>query len=94
MVGLVHPCKIYNILTVGAPVICIGPQASHVTEILDRLGTGHSPLVVAHGEAEILVRRVRDLQAQRTVDRQCPAQVTAAFAKGGLLSQLIAALEN
>src|ERR1039458_4707606 len=25
-VGLVHPCKIYNILAVGAPVIYIGPK--------------------------------------------------------------------
>jgi colanic acid biosynthesis glycosyl transferase WcaI len=32
-VGLVHPCKIYNILKVGAPVLYIGPSPSHVTEI-------------------------------------------------------------
>ncbi len=32
-VGLVHPCKIYNILAVGAPVLYIGPVPSHVTEI-------------------------------------------------------------
>ena len=33
-VGLVHPCKIYNILSVGAPVLYIGTRPSHVTEIL------------------------------------------------------------
>ncbi len=27
-VGLVHPCKIYNILSVGAPVLYIGPKPS------------------------------------------------------------------
>ncbi|MBZ5696428.1 MAG: glycosyltransferase family 4 protein [Acidobacteriia bacterium] len=27
-VGLVHPCKIYNILSVGAPVLYIGPRPS------------------------------------------------------------------
>ncbi len=32
-VGLVHPCKIYNILAVGAPVLYIGPSPSHVTEV-------------------------------------------------------------
>ena len=26
-VGIVHPCKIYNILAVGAPVLYIGAQA-------------------------------------------------------------------
>jgi colanic acid biosynthesis glycosyl transferase WcaI len=94
-VGLVHPCKIYNILTVGAPVIYIGPQPSHVTEILDRLGNGYPWAVVSHGEAEVLTRQIQDLQARRTGEpRQCPAQITAAFSKDALLPQLIAVLEN
>jgi hypothetical protein len=37
-VGLVHPCKIYNILAVGAPVLYIGPERSHVTEIFGAEG--------------------------------------------------------
>src|ERR1017187_1805723 len=53
-IGLVHPCKIYNILAVGAPVIYIGPQPSHVTEILNRLGYEHPSIRAAHGEAEAL----------------------------------------
>ena len=32
-VGIVHPCKVYNILAVGAPVLYIGPEPSHVTDI-------------------------------------------------------------
>jgi colanic acid biosynthesis glycosyl transferase WcaI len=36
-VGTIHPCKIYNILRVGAPVLYIGPKASHVSEILEKL---------------------------------------------------------
>ncbi len=32
-VGIVHPCKVYNIMSVGAPVLYIGPQPSHVTDI-------------------------------------------------------------
>jgi colanic acid biosynthesis glycosyl transferase WcaI len=94
-VGLVHPCKIYNILTVGAPVIYLGPQPSHVTEILDQLGGGYSSAAVSHGEAEELVRRIRGLQAgQMNGARQVSVQVTANFSKGVLLPRLIAALEN
>jgi hypothetical protein len=37
MLGLVHPCKIYNILSVGAPVLYIGPRPSHITDIMDEL---------------------------------------------------------
>ena len=32
-VGIVHPCKIYNILSIGAATLYIGPQLSHVTDI-------------------------------------------------------------
>jgi hypothetical protein len=32
-VGIVHPCKIYNIMSVGAPVLYIGPQSSHVSDL-------------------------------------------------------------
>jgi glycosyltransferase involved in cell wall biosynthesis len=95
MLGLVHPCKIYNILAVGAPVIYIGPQPSHVSEILDRLGDEHPWAAVSHGEVEMLVRRIRELRAQTTGgSRPVPVQVAATFAKGALLPQLIDALEN
>jgi hypothetical protein len=32
-VGIVHPCKVYNILSVGAPVLYVGPEPSHITDI-------------------------------------------------------------
>ena len=31
--ALGHPCKIYNILQVGSPVLYIGPVPSHISEI-------------------------------------------------------------
>ena len=36
-VGLVHPCKIYNVLNLGAPILYIGPATSHVTELATAL---------------------------------------------------------
>jgi glycosyltransferase involved in cell wall biosynthesis len=95
MLGTVHPCKIYNILAVGAPVIYIGPQPSHVSEVLDRLGDGHPWAAVAHGEVELLVRHIQELQVWKTGGLpKIPVQVTATFAKDALLPQLVAALEN
>jgi len=38
-VGIVHPCKVYNILAVGAPALYIGPEPSHVTDIASQHGT-------------------------------------------------------
>jgi hypothetical protein len=95
MLGLVHPCKIYNMLAVAAPVIYIGPKPSHVTEILDRLGDGYPSIRVAHGEADILAEQIKNLR-QRTAGCRPPSsmEVTASFSKGILLPQLIAALEK
>jgi hypothetical protein len=33
-VGVVHPCKIYNLLNLGTPILYIGPQPSPVTQLL------------------------------------------------------------
>lgn len=32
-VGIVHPCKIYNVMALGLPVLYIGPAESHVTDL-------------------------------------------------------------
>ena len=37
-VGIVHPCKVYNIMTVGAPALYIGPTPSHITDIAAQHG--------------------------------------------------------
>src|SRR5207245_10794750 len=39
-VGIVHPCKIYNILRVGSPVLYIGPPESHVVDLASRVPYG------------------------------------------------------
>jgi glycosyltransferase involved in cell wall biosynthesis len=94
-VGLVHPCKIYNILAVGAPVLYIGPQPSHVTEILNRLGTGHPWDSCPHGDARKAsgqIRRLRD--RARNGPRQVPVEAAAAFSKRTLLPKMMAELEK
>ena len=93
--ALNHPCKIYNILAVGAPVIYIGPRPSHATEILDELGPEYPTIQVTHGAAEKLARQIQSL-SQKMADspRSPPSQATAAFAKGALLSQMITLLEQ
>jgi colanic acid biosynthesis glycosyl transferase WcaI len=49
MPGIVHPCKIYNILAVGAPFLYIGPGASHIGEIVAGLHTPGAAYHVRHG---------------------------------------------
>jgi hypothetical protein len=91
----VHPCKIYNILAVGAPIIYIGPQPSHVTEILDRLGDKYPSIRVTHGEAETLANQIQNARQKTDGDRRpLSTAVVAAFSKGVLLPELIGVLED
>jgi glycosyltransferase involved in cell wall biosynthesis len=95
MLGLVHPCKIYNVLAVGAPVIYIGPRPSHVTEILDQLGDEYPCIHVAHGEADMLANQIQNLRQNTPGGRRpLPTEVTAAFSKGVLLPELVGVLEG
>ena len=92
MLGLVHPCKIYNMLAVGAPVIYIGPRPSHVSEILES-AAGHPWCSVRHGEGQTLAERLVQMR-KNSGARHRADHLTASFSKQNLLPQLVAALEN
>jgi len=83
-VGIVHPCKVYNILCVGAPVLYIGPEPSHVTDIASQHGRFFR---ARHGEVEGVVAAI--LEAMTTPSRK-PIR---SFSKQTLLLELIALIE-
>ncbi len=39
-VGIVHPCKVYGILAVGRPFIFVGPEQSHLGDLVRGSGLG------------------------------------------------------
>ena len=83
-VGIVHPCKVYNIMSVGAPVLYIGPASSHITDIASQHGNF---FLARHGDVEAVVAAI--LEARKSHRRQ-PA---TSFSKQTLLSELIALIE-
>jgi hypothetical protein len=94
-VGLVHPCKIYNILSVAAPVLYIGPRPSHLSELLDGIDPEYPCAAVDHGEVDLVVRHIESFRRQSSLSRrQTPAQVCSLFSKEALLPKLIAELES
>ena len=93
--GLVHPCKIYNILSVGAPVLYIGPRPSHLSEVLDSINHDYPCAAAAHGEVDRVVEQIDRIRRQSgSVNRQPPARARALFSKEALLPRLIRELES
>jgi len=95
MLGLVHPSKIYNILAVGAPVIYIGPEPSHITELLSGLKSRHPWVGVRHGAVGELVRKLQALREESAAwDRRPPAEVQTQFSHAALLPRLMNLIES
>lgn len=93
-VGLVHPCKIYNILAIGAPVIYIGPVPGHVPEILNRLSDEHLKAAVVHGDADFLVREIRRFAASVNGQRMPLPDSLQPFSKDVALTKMIREIEK
>jgi glycosyltransferase involved in cell wall biosynthesis len=93
--GLVHPCKIYNILTVGKPFLYIGPPESHVIDIAAEIAADHKPMLVRHGDAEAVSHYIA-AKAEVKASPQPPDQLVIAeqFSMAVLLPRMIDCLES
>jgi colanic acid biosynthesis glycosyl transferase WcaI len=92
--GIVHPCKIYNILSIGSPFLYIGPEESHIGDIIKDAGNGVSAYCARHGE----VGKIADiiLEAQRNVaSGECGRfrELGRRYSGNELLPRMIEALE-
>jgi hypothetical protein len=89
-VGIVHPCKIYNVLAVKKPFLYIGPNESHATDIIGQ----SSAYVSSHGDVEGVVANI--LRATRNTVLGSPrcVEVETLFSKNHLVPQMISAIEQ
>jgi colanic acid biosynthesis glycosyl transferase WcaI len=85
-VGIVHPCKVYNIMSIGAPTLYIGPTPSHVTDLASRQPDRF--FVTNHGDVERVTAAITEAMQLR---ERRPA---ISFAKHILLPQLIEVIED
>jgi colanic acid biosynthesis glycosyl transferase WcaI len=89
-VGIVHPCKIYNILSSGSPFVYIGPEQSHVVDIAKQLSGRNTTLSARHGEVDRVASFILGMAEndRKGVSRQAPA-LAQQFSKDVLLPRLI-----
>jgi colanic acid biosynthesis glycosyl transferase WcaI len=83
-VGLVHPCKVYNIRTLGIPYLYIGPRESHVGEL--------DPTYAAmHGDVQAAVRHIE--HGSRSGLSRVAHTDHASHSQNYLVGRMIAAVE-
>ena len=93
-VGIVHPCKLYNILAVGAPFLYIGPQQSHITDFIANLQGNSSVWIAGHGEVERLVGEILGAAQHASADRSYAQEFARQFSRHLLVPQMIRTLER
>ncbi len=58
MVGIVHPCKIYNAMTVARPILYLGPKKSHAGELMEKFRMGWH---IEHGDVAGAVQTLEEM---------------------------------
>jgi glycosyltransferase involved in cell wall biosynthesis len=90
-VGIVHPCKIYNIISIGTPALYIGPRPSHVTDIASE---GARVLLAQHGDVNGVVAKILQASEEALKWNRRPSADLSEFSKQTLLPQLVSAIEG
>ncbi|MBL9130604.1 MAG: hypothetical protein JNG86_05360 [Verrucomicrobiaceae bacterium] len=94
-VGIVHPCKIYNILSLGIPLLFIGPDQSHGGDLARRLGDPAYARLAQHDEVERVISHIREAAAQGPQKPNPAAKALGgAFSHSILCPRLVAVIEK
>jgi len=83
-VGIVHPCKVYNIMSIGAPILYIGPEISHITDLAN---SDYPFFFTRHGDTENVVGQI-------LYGRGSERRPLNAFSKHTLLPELIDVIDH
>lgn len=91
--GIIHPCKIYNILAIGSPFLYIGPTESHIGEIIGRLPD--RAVSAEHGQVDLAVKSILNLAKRFFAGRgaAAPPALAHEFSSRTLLPRFIAQVE-
>jgi glycosyltransferase involved in cell wall biosynthesis len=92
--GIVHPCKVYNILALGIPYLYIGPDPSHITDIIAATSPKTFALRAQHGDVERVISHI--LRSAEAPCRTVAAHrlVAIRYASSVLVPRMAALIES
>jgi hypothetical protein len=93
--GIVHPCKIYNILEIGSPVLYVGPTTSHIMDVIATLEDRDLVCSARHGEVDTVADYIV-AGAENLAGRRSPSatKVAATFSRETLLPKIVDFIEK
>ena len=92
--GIVHPCKIYNILEIGSPVLYVGPATSHVVDVISKLEDQDLVCSARHGDVDTVAAYIVSGAEQTRGKRSLSAvKVAASFSREALLPKIVGLIE-
>jgi hypothetical protein len=91
-VGIVHPCKIYNVLLLGIPVLYIGPAQGHVPDLAPTESSWFHR--AAHGDVGAVVEHILAAASSSQVESSEQRQIASAFTADALIRKLIVSMET
>ncbi|HEY6119237.1 MAG TPA: glycosyltransferase family 4 protein, partial [Pyrinomonadaceae bacterium] len=91
--GILHPSKIYNILSLGIPFLYVGPAASHITDIAAEVN-GFPIFCARHGDVDAVVQHILFAAMNRRRRGNLPEATRKKFARETVLPKMIQVVEG
>ena len=107
MSGIVHPCKVYGILSIGRPVLSLGPKESYLNNIIETKSIGLKTELtgaeitrigwsVMHGDVKATIKTLKAAISQTQKEREaiCLRAQEKAFDEFGRNNQILQFLDT
>lgn len=93
--GIVHPCKIYNILLLGMPFLSVCPDECHLTDLAAKVNDKRYATCHRHGNVIELVETIKAAaQAEPLAPSPLVQKIGSAFLSGILLPRFVKTVES
>jgi colanic acid biosynthesis glycosyl transferase WcaI len=92
--GLVHPCKVYNIVGIGAPLLYIGPEESHISDLCRQHTIGLNVRSAQHGGVDKVVAHIQAAADAGPIRVAGAEEISLHFSHNTILPRLISILER
>ena len=92
-VGIIHPCKVYNFLAARRPFIYVGPERSHITDLIRAARLEGVTASFRHGDAAGLATEIRR-RATMDVGSAWPDEAMTTWGEPVLLRKMIDLIEE